>query len=154
MPSPFPHQYRASISRTFASRARVDAPSRAALDGGAAAPLDGDADAWSPEHLLLSSLGISILTTFEDLAARDGIELARWDARITGSVERAPEGLMFSSIVVAIDMEIGGNVDAVEHTLEDAKQDCLVLNSLRVPVVLEISCVPPKVTEPTPQLAS
>jgi len=164
MPSPFPHQYRATVSRTFASRARVAAPPRPALDGGPSAQFDGDAAAWSPEHLLLSSLGICMLTTFEAFAARDGIELVRWDASVTGLVERTPEGLMFTSIVVSIDMEVSGNVDGVEQTLEDAKQYCLVLNSLRVPVVLEtqiatpdgpleISCVPPP-AEDDAQLAT
>lgn len=154
MPSPFPHHYRATVSRTFASRARVDAPPRPTLDGGPSSQFDGDAAAWSPEHLLLSSLGICMLTTFEAFATRDGIELSRWDANVSGSVERTPEGLMFTSIVVSIDMEVSGNVDRVEQTLEDAKQYCLVINSLRVPVVLEtqistpegtlgISCVPP-----------
>ena len=38
---------------------------------------------------------------------------------------------------VGIEMEISGSVDRVAGTLEDAKQYCLVLNSLRVPVVIE-----------------
>lgn len=78
-----------------------------------------------------------MLTTFEAFATRDGIELLRWDATVSGTVERTPEGLMFTSIVLGIDMEITGNVEKVETTLEDSKQYCLVLNSLRVPVVIE-----------------
>lgn len=96
-----------------------------------------------------------MLTTFEAFAARDGIEIARWDATINGTVERTLDGLMFTSIVLSIDMEISGRTDRVAPTLEDAKQYCLVLNSLRVPVVIEtqirttdgrlieLPCVPP-----------
>lgn len=137
MPAPFPHRYSANISRTFASRARVDAPPRPSLEGGPSSDFDGDAAAWSPEYLLLSSLGVCMLTTFEAFAARDGIELKEWKATANGVVERTPEGLMFTSIVLSIDMDIGGNVEKVETTLEDAKQYCMVLNSLRVPVVVE-----------------
>jgi organic hydroperoxide reductase OsmC/OhrA len=137
VPAPFPHVYNASISRTFASRARVHAPPRPSLDGGPSRQLDGDTAAWSPEHLVLSSLGLCMLTTFEAFATRDGIELLAWDAHARGVVDRTPDGLMFTSIVLVIDMEIAGNVDHVEHTLDDAKQYCLVLNSLRVPVVIE-----------------
>ena len=86
---------------------------------------------------MLSSLGLCMLTTFEAFAVRDGIELLEWDAHARGTVDRTPEGLMFTSIVLVIDIEIAGNVDQVERTLEDAKQYCLVLNSLRVPVVIE-----------------
>ena len=137
MPVPFPHRYSASLSRTFASRARMEAPPRPALDGGPSPELDGDVNAWSPEHMLLSSLGLCMLTTFEAFAARDGIDVLSWDARASGTVEQTPEGLMFTSIVLELDMELTGNVDRVEATLEDAKQYCLVLNSLRIPVVVE-----------------
>jgi len=137
MPVPFPHHYSATISRTFASRARVEAPPRVSLHGGPSSEFDGDVASWSPEHLMLSSLGLCMLTTFEAFAARDGIEVITWNATVNGSVERSPEGLQFSSIVLGLEMEIRGDVENVEKTMEDSKQYCLVLNSLRVPVVVE-----------------
>jgi hypothetical protein len=56
---------------------------------------------------------------------------------VKGTVERSAQGLIFSSIVLSLDMEIGGNVDRVEQTIEDAKRYCLIINSLGVPVVVE-----------------
>ena len=109
---------------------------------------------WSPEHLVLSSLGLCMLTTFEAFAARDGIEVLRWVANARGTVDRTPEGLMFTSIVLGIDMEIAGNVDQVERTIEDAKQYCLVLNSLRVPVVVEAQIQTPEQAETAQRRAS
>jgi organic hydroperoxide reductase OsmC/OhrA len=154
MPAPFPHQYSATISRTFASRARVEAPPRPSLNGGPSSQLEGDVSTWSPEQLVLSSLGICLLTTFEAFAARDGIELLRWVASARGTVDRTPEGLMFTSIVLSIDMEVAGNVDRVEQTLEDAKQYCLVLNSLRVPVIVEADIQTPEQEAPAQRRAS
>lgn len=144
MPAPFPHRYSASISRTFASRGRVEAPPRPALLGGPSSEFDGDASSWSPEHLLLSSLGLSMLTTFEAFAARDGIQVVDWNATLDGTVERSPEGLIFTSIVLSLEMELTGNVGNVENTLDDAKQYCLILNSLRVPVVIEANIRTPE----------
>jgi len=89
-----------------------------------------------------------MLTTFEAFAARDGIELLSWNAHTRGTVDRTPEGLMFTSIVLVIDMEISGNVDKLDRTMEDAKQYCLVLNSLRVPVVVEAEVRTPNCAEP------
>ncbi|MGE0403763.1 MAG: OsmC family protein, partial [Kofleriaceae bacterium] len=94
------------------------------------------------EHLLLSSLGLCMLTTFEAFCARDGIELVAWNASLNGTVERSAQGLIFSSIVLSLDMEIGGNIDRVEQTLEDAKRYCLIINSLSVPVVVETTIRP------------
>jgi organic hydroperoxide reductase OsmC/OhrA len=137
MPAPFPHRYSASLCRTFASRARIEAPPRPALHGGPSPELDGDLHAWSPEHMLLSSLGLCMLTTFEAFAARDGIELLAWHAQVHGTVEQTPEGPTFTSIVLELDIDIAGDVDRFEDTLEDAKRYCLVQNALRVPVVVE-----------------
>ena len=109
------------------------------LHGGPSPELDGDVDAWSPEHMLLSSLGLCMLTTFEAFAARDGIELLAWRARVHGTVEQTPEGPTFTSIVLELDIDIAGKVDQFEDTLEDAKRYCLVQNALRVPVVVETS---------------
>lgn len=147
MPAPFPHRYSATISRTFASRARIEAPPRVSLHGGPSSEFDGDVSSWSPEHLMLSSLGLCMLTTFEAFATRDGIEVVTWNATVNGSVERSPEGLQFTSIVLGLDMEIRGDVENVEKTLEDAKQYCLVLNSLRVPVVVETTIRTPAGSE-------
>lgn len=89
-----------------------------------------------------------MLTTFEAFAARDGIELLEWDACANGTVERTPDGLMFTSIVLSIEIAIRGDVDKVEATLDDAKQYCLVLNSLRVPVVIEAQIRTPEQSAP------
>jgi organic hydroperoxide reductase OsmC/OhrA len=87
--------------------------------------------------MMLSSLGLSLLSTFEAFAARDGIEIVTWDARIGGTVDRTPDGVMFTSIVVELDIALAGDATRVEDTLEEARQSCLVLNALRVPVVIE-----------------
>lgn len=87
--------------------------------------------------MLLSSLGLCMLTTFEAFAARDGIELLAWHAKVNGTVEQTPEGPMFTSIVLELDIDIAGNVDQFEAALEDARRYCLVQNALRVPVVVE-----------------
>jgi len=99
MPVPFPHRYAVSVCRTFASRARIEAPPRPVVHGGPSPELDGDVDAWSPEHMLLSALGLCLLTTFEAFAARDGIDLLAWRAKTSGTVEQSPEGPTFTSIV-------------------------------------------------------
>ena len=139
MLAPFPHRYSASLSRTFASRARIEAPPRATLLGDPSPEFDGEVSAWPAEHMLLSSLVLGMLTTLETFAARDGIELLAWRAQVNGTVDQTPEGPTFTSIVLELDVEIAGNVDQFEDTLENARRYCLVHNALRVPVVVETS---------------
>jgi organic hydroperoxide reductase OsmC/OhrA len=87
--------------------------------------------------MLLSSLGLCMLNTFETFAARDRIELLDWRAKVSGIVDQTPEGPTFTSIVVELDIEIAGEVDNFEAALDEAKRYCLVHNALRVPVVVE-----------------
>lgn len=147
MLAPFPHRYTASLCRTYAARAGIEAL-HPVLDAGSLPQRAGDGDhrPGSPEHMLLSSLGLCLLTTFEVFAARDGIELLAWRAEINGTVEETPEGLSFTSIVVELDVEIDGNTERFEDALEDARHCCLVQNALRVPVVVETQvrtpCIP------------
>lgn len=137
MPSQFPHHYRATVTRTHPSRSRVEADGVAPLSAGTSRHFDGDATTWSPEQLLLSSLGTGMLTTFEAFAARDGVEVSAFTAVASGEVERTADGLEFTSIVLSIDLTVGGNVGAVDRALEDAKAFCLILTSLKVPVMVE-----------------
>ena len=137
MPTQFPHQYQSTITRTFASRGRVESAPRSPMSVGPSAQMDGDIGSWSAEQLLLTSIGTCLLATFEAIAARDGIQLLWWKATVSGEVERTSEGLQFTKILAAIDLQIDGNVDAVEATLEDTKNYALVTNALRVPVIVE-----------------
>jgi organic hydroperoxide reductase OsmC/OhrA len=133
MPVPFPHHYQTWLVRTLSSRARLEAPPRPPLYGGPPPESDGDATAWSAEHLLLSSIGMCLLTTFEAFAARARVVLLGWEARVGGMVDRSETGLTFTKFTIEIDMEVS-DVDRARATLDEAKQHCLVSNALKAQV--------------------
>lgn len=143
MLAPLPRRYTATLCRSFSSRVRFDEAAPTILPD-ATPPLGSDPAC--PENMLLSSLGLCLLATFEVFAARDGIELLGWKTRISGTVEPSPEGPTFTSIVIELDVDIDGNTDLFDDALEDAKRCCLVHNALRVPVVIEAQvrtpCIP------------
>lgn len=101
--------------------------------------------------MLLSSLGLCMLTTFEAFAARGGIDLRAWHATVSGTVEASPEGPTFTSIVLELELDVAGDLDGLEAALEDAKRYCLIQNALRVPVVVETTVSTP--FEPPAELA-
>jgi organic hydroperoxide reductase OsmC/OhrA len=133
MAVPFPHHYQTWLVRTLSSRARLEAPPRPLISGGPPPEFDGDATAWSAEHLLLSSIGLSVLTTFEAFAARNRVDLLAYDGRVGGTVEKTEAGLQFTSFTVEIDMEVG-DVERARETLDEAQRHCLVTNTLKAPV--------------------
>lgn len=114
------------------------------IAGGPPAELDGDTTSWSAEHLLCSSIGLSLLATFEALAARDRLDLVSWDARIGATVDRTERGLELVKVTVEVDMEVG-DVERARATIEEAKQRCVITNALRVPVEVDAKIRPPAV---------
>ncbi|HSD90359.1 MAG TPA: OsmC family protein [Kofleriaceae bacterium] len=122
--------------RTLSSRARVEAPPRPPLSGGPPPEFDGDATAWSAEHLLLSSIGMCVLTTFEAFAARAQMTLLAWEARVGGKVDRTEAGLRFTKYVVEIDMEVS-DVERAKQVLDETRQHCVVSNALVAAVEIE-----------------
>lgn len=133
MPAPFPHHYEARIVRTLGSRGRIEAGPRASISGGPPPELDGDATGWSPEHLLLSSIGLCLLTTFEAFAARDKLAVLSWNASVTGTLAKTSQGLAFTEFHVELDVEVD-DVERAERTLGDTRRHCLVSNALKTPV--------------------
>jgi organic hydroperoxide reductase OsmC/OhrA len=131
MPAPFPHHYQTMLVRTLASRGRVEAPPRAPIAGGPPPEFDGDATSWSPEHLLLSSIGLCLLTTFEAFAARDRVAVLACEVRVHGTVDKTPHGLAFTKLVAEVDMEVD-DVMRARATLETARRHCLVSNALKI----------------------
>lgn len=144
MPVPFPHHYQTWLVRTLSSRARLEAPPRPMIAGGPSTELDGDATSWSSEHMLLSSIGLCLLTTFEAFAARDRFEIVSYEARVGGMVDRTETGLAFTKFQVEIDMEVSDVVRA-RATLDEAQRHCLISNALRAPVVVDAKIRPPVV---------
>ena len=136
MPTPFPHQYEATLVRTWSSRGRLEAASRPPIPCSPAPQFDGDETAWSAELLLLSSLVMSLLTTFEAFAARDGVTVTTvttWQARVCGKLDMIGGGLSFIGFTIYLDMDVD-SADHARATLDDAQRHCLVANMLRVPV--------------------
>jgi organic hydroperoxide reductase OsmC/OhrA len=114
------------------------------IAGGPVPELDGDATSWSSEHMLLSSIGLCLLTTFEAFAARDRIELVAWEAHVGGTVDRGENGLEFTRFTVQVEMEVS-DPERARATLEDARQHCLITHALRAPVDVEARIRPPGV---------
>lgn len=141
MPAPFPHHYQTTLVRTLGSRARIEAAPRAPIAGGPPPEFDGDATAWSPEHLLISSIGLCLLTTFEAFAARDKLALLAWEAKVSGTLSKTPRGLEFTEFHVDVDMEVD-DVERAQRTLHDAQRHCLVSNALRTPVDVQATIRP------------
>lgn len=139
MPAKLPHHYIASVTRTGPSRATIAAAPRPELSGAPPPEFDGPADRWSPEHLLLASLGLCLETTFDALARRAELSVASWRATVTADLDRTPAGVELTRfhVAVAIEVATAGDVDRARDVLARAGRQCLVSNALRAEVAID-----------------
>lgn len=138
MKSPFPHHYVASVTRTGHATALIEAPPRAPLEGGPPPELHGDAMRWSPEHLLVSALGLCLFATFDVFAVRENIAVIEWRDTVTGVLDRTHSGLAFKSFTIDVQLTVrAADVERARELLERASKFCIISKALQVPVSIQ-----------------
>lgn len=139
MAAPFPQRYEVTVEALPRHAAKVVAPPRPQIVGGAPAEFDGHDGWWSPEHLLLSSAALCFALTFEALARRAQFLYGSLHCEAVGLLDKAPDGLRFIEIALKAKLDAtGADAGKGRELLESAKTRCLVTNSLKARVTLEI----------------
>jgi organic hydroperoxide reductase OsmC/OhrA len=138
--TPWPHDYEVSLQWEGGDAGLLSAGSRPAIVTGPPPQFGGEPEWWSPEHLLLSAVSSCLMTTFRAFAAKQALDVQRYSSVVKGMLAKTPTGIMFTSIVISVDLTAAPDrlVDAV-RLLEDAKHYCIVANALKTPVDLRIS---------------
>jgi organic hydroperoxide reductase OsmC/OhrA len=100
----------------------------------------GAAGVWSPEDLLVASVGSCFVVTLLAVAERRGIPLHGLEVDASGHVSRRSDGSFgFTEVVVQarVETEIAFERD-VREAAETAERGCLVANSVDFPVRVEL----------------
>ncbi|MBL7797299.1 MAG: OsmC family protein [Saprospiraceae bacterium] len=97
--------------------------------------------AWSPEHLLLAAEAGCFLNTFQALADNEGFHIRGLECPATGKVELVEGRFAFTSIQIAPVITLLNDADESKaHQIADkAKHYCLITNSLKCPVTMNLS---------------
>ena len=138
MASPFPHHYDVQVSSGSAG-AILAGGRRPEIVGGPPPEFDGRPEWWSPEHLLLSAAGLCLMTTFQAFAARAGLRVEDYESRVDGVLDKTAAGLAFTSIAITVDVRVAeSDRTRAEQLLQSAKRHCIVANSLKTAVELQV----------------
>jgi len=139
MKSSFPHLYTVDITRTGHGNATIDASPRPPIHASPPPEFGGSTDRWSPEHLLLSSVGMCILATFEAFAGRDKLDILDWHDTVKGTIDKTTNGLAFTSIAVDIELVVAeADLARAREIFDRAKPHCIVSNTLRARPAIEL----------------
>ena len=139
MATQFPHHYDVSLAWEGQGGAALTAGPRPVIEGGAPPEFDGKDGWWSPEHLLLSSLSLCLMTTFQALTDKARLSIQHYDSQAEALLDRTPSGLGFTGLVLHVKVRVGSpdEVERARHLLIKAKTHCIVANALMPPVSLD-----------------
>ena len=121
---------------------RVSARRNPELTVAAPPEFGGPDDTWSPEELLVASVGSCLLSTFLYFAHRFRLAFGAYSSTSTGTIEKTSEGLRFTGIDVSIAVTVSDD-EAVERASsprlkEKLEKYCPVSASLNCPVRLAL----------------
>jgi len=137
---PLPHEYSAKASAERHGNVRLTSGALPALESAPPLEFDGPGDQWSPEELLLAAVADCFVLTFCAITRASKLPWTRLEASAEGLLDRAERVTRFTEITVrailALD-EAEAHQDEALRLLERAEKNCLVSNSLAVPVTLE-----------------
>jgi organic hydroperoxide reductase OsmC/OhrA len=108
------------------------------LVGGPPPEFDGDPGHWSPEHLLLSSANLCLMTTYMALAKKAGLDISAYRSTAEGVLEKTKEGILFTRIALEVSiLAPASRLDEARKLMDTAKKYCIVSNALRRPVEVQ-----------------
>lgn len=99
---------------------------------------------WSPEHLLVSSVAICLMTTFLAVAENSSLPFNSFDCEADGKVEKVEGKLMVSEIELRPKVTIPDEKyrEKTQRIVEKSEKACLISNSVKSRIILNPSiCV-------------
>ncbi len=93
---------------------------------------------WSPEHLLVSSVTICLMTTFLSIAENSSLPFGSFYCEGDGKLERVDGKLMISEIELRPRVEIPDEKyrDKTLRIIEKSEKACLISNSVKSKIIL------------------
>lgn len=136
-PEPLPHRHEVSVYWSPEAAGRLEAGARSTIVGGPTPEFGGREDWWSAQHLLLGSVGLCVLATFQALADRQRLKVGPCEALVEGMLDKTPEGLRFTRILMRVEAEVAEpDVERARNLLMAARRHSLAANSLDTQVEL------------------
>jgi organic hydroperoxide reductase OsmC/OhrA len=145
----FPHHYAVSASAAESGDIDVTASALPAIVSAPPLEFDGPGDRWSPETLLVGAVGDCLVLTFRAVARASRIAWTSLRCDVEGTLARVDNVTRFTEFDVRARLTIPAETDpaAARQALERAERHCLISNSLKAAVHLQIQ------VEVTPTLA-
>lgn len=149
----FPHHYAVAASAGVEGDVELTSPRLAPLRSASPAEFDGPGDRWSPETLLVGAVADCFILTFRAVARASRLSWTSICCNVTGTLDRVDRTTQFIDMTIHASLTVPSDVDpgAARRVLEKSERSCLVTNSLKATVHLDLEVE--KQTDIVPALA-
>ncbi len=139
-----PFLYETEVEWTEQRKGNLRAPGLATLQVATPPEFKGHEGMWTPEHYFVASVNSCFMATFLAIAEASNLEVVSLGSRAIGKLDRVESiGYQMKEVVLkpklvvryARDLERAGRI------LEKAEKKCLITNSIKSTVKLELESV-------------
>lgn len=136
----FPHRYLATATAVDRGEIELETPGAPSLLSEPPIEFDGPGDRWSPETLLVASVGDCFVLTFRAMARGSKLPFVSLSCEVAGMLDRVDGVTRFTSfdIQARLVLPAEGDPEKARRLLEKAERGCLVSNSLNGEIRLAI----------------
>ena len=135
---PLPHEYDVSVSAAPEGGISAQSTGVPTLSVDAPAEFGGPGDAWSPETLFLAAIANCFVLTFRAVSAASGLKWQGLECHAVGTLDKQDGKMRFTAVELQASLVLAAAADADKalRIMHKAEENCLVSNSLAVPVKL------------------
>ena len=129
----FPHFYSVSASGVPLGDLELATSRVTALRSAAPSEFDGPGDRWSPETLLVASVGDCFVLTFRGIAKNSRLPWTSVECEVTGTLDRVDNVTQFIAFEMHVYLKVpeGTPIDLAGRVIDKAERNCLIANSLK-----------------------
>ena len=134
----FPHYYTVTAVPSHGEEVEMRSDRLPALVTATPPEFDGPGDRWSPETLLVASVGDCLALTFRGIARKSGLTWTSFACEVTGTLDRVDQTTRFVAFDIRARVQLPEGTDPrlAARVLEKAERNCLITNSLNATVRL------------------
>jgi organic hydroperoxide reductase OsmC/OhrA len=137
----FPHRYHVKGSGRALGDVELTAERLPMLSSASPTQFDGPGDRWSPETLLVGAVADCFMLTFRAIATVSKLSWISLNCEVIGTLDRVDRATQFTQFDVTAHLVVpfGEDADRARHALEKAERNCLISNSLKGSIGLDVT---------------
>ena len=130
--------YETTLSWQAGKRGVLDSAGKPTVPVGTPVDFGGPEGAWTPEDLLVASVGACLMTTALHFLERAGVNLRSFVIKTDGTLEKTAEGLSLTGITVDVFVIVArdSEMEQAARAIERAENGCFVSRAVKTPVTV------------------